>query len=235
MVTSQALVHRFKCLFFWGKTFNKKMTKTKKPPWFLLYLAAFIPLGFSLNYFSGKNLSLALITFFLALSVFTFLVFKELKFLSLVSFLTLFLGSLLTLGLVEDKTDGAFSSVFDEKTSMLTMYLAAFFVLVNAAFLVKTKRGLKKLIPLVFIALSMLMLFAYGGIPPDYYQNFIYTRVNILILFAFGIFLLIKKKKAWGGFGYIALGRNIDFKLDHVCSKGLFSRGSGARNSCCLF
>ncbi|MDZ4225581.1 MAG: hypothetical protein U1C49_01910, partial [Candidatus Andersenbacteria bacterium] len=103
------------------------MTISKKIAWILLYLAAFIPAAFSLYYITVKNLPAALISYAITLSLYTLLVFKNLKFLSSVSFFSLVLVSLLINGITLDssdnKTGGIFSSILDERISMLILSL----------------------------------------------------------------------------------------------------------------
>lgn len=185
----------------------KKMTNAKKISWALLYLAAFIPAGLSLHYFSEKNSLLALIASSISMSIYTLIIIKDLRFLSFISFSTIFFASLLTLGIAGNKTDGIFSSIFDEKAFMLTLPLLIFFLLINSVFWAKTKQGFKKLLSLVSISLSVLALVVFGTGSPAYYQNFIYTRVNILILLIFSIFLIIKRKRFLGILGiFLSVG-----------------------------
>jgi hypothetical protein len=168
---------------------------------------AFIPVGFSVFYFSEKNLLSGFIAFSFSMLIYTLLVFKDLKFLSSVSFLTVFPMSLLMLGITGKQTDGVFSNAPDERAFMLSMPLLLLFVLINSAFLAKTKHGFIKLISLVCIALSVFMLVAFGTNSPAFYQNFVYTRINILILFIFNIYLIIKRKKLVGILGiFLSIG-----------------------------
>jgi len=183
------------------------MINAKKLYWVLLYLAAFVPVGFSIFYFSEKNLPLALIASFVSMSIYTLLIIKDLRFLSAVSFFTVLLVTLLILGTAGKQTNGAFSNVSDEKAFMLTHSLLTSFLLINSVFWAKTKQGFKKFISLVLISLYIFMLAAYGTGSPAYYQNFVYTRINISIILVFSIFLIIKKKKLLGVLGiFLAIG-----------------------------
>lgn len=164
------------------------MTIIKKFFWVLLYLATFIPIGFSIFYLSEKNFLSGFIAFSISMLIYTLLIFKNLKFLSSISFVTMFPMSLLMLGITGKQTDGVFSNILDEKAFMLSMSLLILFLLINSVFWAKTKHGIKKLISLVCIAISVFMLVAFGSKSPAYYQNFIYTRVNLLILLIFDIF-----------------------------------------------
>lgn len=104
-------------------------------------------------------------------------------------------------GISGSRANNAFSSVLDEKAFMLTLSLIIFFLLVNSIFWIQTKKGLLKIISIFFIILSILLLFVFGESLPNYYQNFVYTRVNILIILILGIYLIIKKKKFLGILG----------------------------------
>jgi hypothetical protein len=171
--------------------------------WVLLYLGSFIPVVFSIFYFSEKNLTPALVASFISMLLYTFLVIKDLRYLSLMSFFTMLLSALLILGVAGKQTDGVLINAFDEKVFMLTLPLIMLFLLINSVFWTRTKQGLKKLIALIFISLSIIILVGYGANLPAYYQNFVYTRINILILFLFSIFIFIKGKKALGILGII--------------------------------
>ena len=176
------------------------MVVSKKIAWILLYLAAYIPAAFSLYYITVKNLPAALISYAIALSLYTLLVIKNMKFLSSVSFFSLLLVSLLINGITLDssanQTSGIFSSLLEEKISMLILPLFLFFTLLNSTYWARTKQGAKKLIALVLVSISVLM----GSIanPPSFYQNFVYTRINLAIIFIFGIYLFATKKKLLG-------------------------------------
>lgn len=175
----------------------------KWPAWVLLYLVALVPFGFSLYYFSEKNLLLGFIFFSISMSIYTLLILKDLKFLSSISFLTMFSMSLLTLGITGKQTNGVFSNALDEKAFMLSMPLLMLFLLINSFFWFRTKLGLKKLISLICISLSVFMLAIFGTGSPAFYQNFIYTRVNILILLVFSIYLIVIRKKLLGILGIL--------------------------------
>ena len=175
----------------------------KWPSWILLYLAAFLPVGFSVFYFSEKNLPMGFIALSVSMLIYTLLIFKDLRFLSFTSFLTMFLVSLLLLGASGKQTDGVFSNALDEKAFMLSMSFLISFLLINSVFWAKTKQGFKKLIAIICISLSIFMLAAFGTGSPAFYQNFIYTRVNILILSIFGIYLIIKRKRLLGILGIL--------------------------------
>ncbi|HEB14121.1 MAG TPA: hypothetical protein ENI09_01795 [candidate division WWE3 bacterium] len=183
------------------------MVNVKKVSWVLLYLTAFIPAGFSFYYFSEKNLLSALVAFSISMLIYTLLIIKDLRFLSSISFFTLFFMSLTAFGIAGNKSDVIFSSAFDEKAFMLIMVSALPFFLINSFYWLKTKQGVKKLISLVCIFLVVLMLVIFGTGSPAYYQNFIYTRVNILILSIFSILLIIEKKKILGILGiFLSIG-----------------------------
>ena len=177
------------------------MTNSKKTSWILLYLAAFIPVGFSVYYFSERNLPAAFVSFSVSTLIYTLLVFKDLRILSWLSFLTMFLASLLMLGTAGGKPDGVFSGVSDEKAFMLLLSLIISFLLVNSLFWARTKQGLKKFISLACIFLLILIAAAFGAGLPEYHQNFIYTRVYVLILLALSVFLIVKKRKVLGILG----------------------------------
>jgi multisubunit Na+/H+ antiporter MnhC subunit len=183
------------------------MTNAKKISWGVLYLAAFVPFGLSILYFSEKNLLSALVASSISMFIYTLLVIKDLRFLSSVSFFTMLFVSLLMLGAAGKQTNGIFPNIADEKAFMLAQPLLIFFLLINSVFWAKTKHGFKKLVSLVLISLFVLMLVTFGLVSPVYYQNFVYTRINILILLIFSIFLIIKKRKVLGILGiFLSIG-----------------------------
>ena len=179
------------------------MFNFKKISWALLYLAAFIPAGFALYFFSEKSMLPALAASLITASIYTLLVIKNLRFLSPLSFFTFPFIFLLTLGIVSDGTGEFSTNAFAEKASLLTISLFSLFSLINSVHWAKTKRGFKKLISLIFIFLSVLILVIFGIGSPTFYQNFVYTRANILILLLLSIFLIIKKKRLWGILGIL--------------------------------
>ena len=179
------------------------MANTKKTSWVLLYLVAIVPVGLSLYFYMEKNLLAALITSSISFLIYTFLIIKDLRFLSSISFLTMFFISLLTLGISGNKTGDVFPSIINETAFMLAMSLILSFLLVNSAYWAKTKQGIKKLISLACISLSVLMLAAFGTGSPAFYQNFVYSRINILILLIFSIYLIVKRKKFLGILGIV--------------------------------
>lgn len=183
------------------------MINIKKISWIVLYLAAFIPVGFSLYFFSEKNPLAAIISFSVSMLIYTLLIIKNLRILSSLSFLTMFLTSLLALGATGSKSGGTFSSVSDERTFMLLLSVAISFLLVSSVFWAKAKQGIKKLLSLACVFLFVFILLAFGTGLPEYHQNFVYTRVYILILLALSVFLMVKKKKALGVLGiFLSVG-----------------------------
>jgi len=197
------------------------MTNAKKVSWVLLYLTSFIPTSLSIYYFSEEKLLPTLITSLISISIYTFLIIKDLKFLSSLSFFTMPFISLLMLGIVENNPDGFFSSTFSEKAFLLMTPLILSLFLVSSIYWAKTKRGFKKLTSLAYISLSILILIIFGTNPPTYYQNFIYTQINTLILFIFSIFLMIKRKKTSGNLRHISINRNTIYKCRHVLTKDI--------------
>jgi len=179
------------------------MTNAKKISWALLYLAAFIPAGFSIYYFSEKSPLAAIISLSISMLIYSLLVIKDLRILSSVSFLTMFLVSLFILGIAGSKPGGVFSGVYDERTFMLSFSVIISFLLVNSLFWAKTKHGLKKLMSLICISLFVFILAAFGTGSPEYHQNFVYTRIYVLILLALSVFLIVKKKKILGILGIL--------------------------------
>lgn len=176
------------------------MIKIKKTIGALAYLGSFLLLGFSVHWFVNNNPVLALIASVASMLIYTLLVIKNGKILSSLSFFTAILVAPLMIELSGNKVDGVFPGVFNEKLAMLTTSLLISFLLFNTIFWAKTKRGFKKIIGLIFLFLSLLILISLGGVtPPNFYQNFVYTRINIAIFLAFSIFLIIRKKK-WLGF-----------------------------------
>ena len=109
---------------------NKKALM-KKMLWWFLYLLAFLPFGFSIFYFSEKNLLLGLLTFSITMAIYTILIIKDLRFISSLSFFTA-IPMLLIGGLASNQTDGTFSSVLDEKSFLLVLSIGLLFILINS-------------------------------------------------------------------------------------------------------
>jgi len=181
--------------------------------WVSLYLTGLLAAIFSISYFSEKDLNAALLSLSISIIVYTFLVMKDLKFLSLFSFITMILMSLMILGIAGNQVDGNFSSAFDEKAFLLSFALILSFFMVNCVFWIKTKRDWKKPMSLFFVALVVLILFVFGTGSPNYHQNFVYTRIFISIFFIFSIFLIMERKKSLRIFGILGIFLSIGLLL----------------------
>ena len=156
---------------------------------------AFLSFCFAVKYFSEKNLVSAFIVFPISMLAYTILIMKDIKFLGWLSFFTMAGASFMIFAVTGEQVDGAFPSGPDERTFLLAFALILSFLLFNSIFWAKTKRGWKKAIALIFIVLSVLYSLLFGLSSPTYYQNFIYTRIFILILLILSIFLIKKGGK----------------------------------------
>lgn len=175
--------------------------------WVLLYLVTVIPACLSLYFYTQKNLTPAIISSLITLSIYTLINFRNIKILSIVSFFTMLFVSFFMFGVCGARTNKVFSSVLDEKTFMLTLPLLISFLLINSIFWLQTKKGLLKIISIFFIFLSTWLIFVFGTSSPDYHQNFIYTRINISMFLILSIYLIIKKKKLFGILGiFMSIG-----------------------------
>ncbi len=179
------------------------MTNGKKIFYIFLYLIAFILVIFSVYCFSMKYLSAALILSSVAMLIYTWLILKEIKILSSVSFFTVPLMSLLILGSSGSKTGGLFLDLTKERIFMVALAMILFFLIFNSFFWARTKKGFKRFISLIGLGLLIIIVAAFGISSPEYYQNFVYTRLYVLLLLIFGIFLIISKKKILGILGLL--------------------------------
>lgn len=183
------------------------MSIAKKVFWIFLYLAALAPLGLAIVYLSENDFILGLIFFLFTMSIYTGIVIKNLKFLSLLSYITLFPVSMLLISAAIKQTNNVFVNTLDERYYMIVLPLLFLFILINSLYLANTKKGLLKTVSLIIITLSVLILTILPISPPVYYQNFVYTRVYILVLLVFSILLIIQRKKILGILGvFLSIG-----------------------------
>jgi len=185
----------------------------KSSLWIGLYLVGLLAVIFSIASFPEKDLNAALLFFSASIIIYTFLIIKDLKFLSLFSFITMIPISLVILGTAGNQVNGNFSNAFDEKAFLLSFALVLSFFIVNCVFWIKTRRDWKKLMSLFFIALILLILFVFGTGSPNYHQNFVYTRIFISIFFIFSIFLIMERKKSLRVFGILGIFLSIGLLL----------------------
>jgi hypothetical protein len=175
---------------------NNVKAYIKNTAWACLYLAACLSFCFAVFYFSEKNLPSAFIAFPATMLILSILIMKDIKFLSLLSFLTMFAASFLIFAVAAKQVNGIFLSSLDEKIFLLALALILSFLLANSIFWAKTKRGWRKATGLIVMVISVLGLLLFGLSSPNYYQNFIYTRIFILILFILSIFLIKQGKRS---------------------------------------
>ena len=141
------------------------------------------------------------------------MIFKNYKVLSPLSSITLILTSILILGLSSNSEVGNFETANSEKLFMISFALVLFFYIVMGIFWYMKDRVWKKVIAIIFIIIATFILFSYGLILPAFYQNFVYTRLFILIIFLFSVFLIIRGKIIFRIFGILGIFLSIGILL----------------------
>ena len=177
----------------------------KSSKWFL-YLFALVTSVFSVTYLQEKNLAYTLVFIFISLSSYAFLIIKDFKFLSGLSYVSLILFFLCTMGNFGESTgNGEFINAESEKIFYLMFGFSALWVVTLCMYLITTQ-GWRKKLSSIFLVLVALLLLILGTAAPNFYDSFIYTRVLVSIVFLLSILLIFKKKKLLRLGGLIGIG-----------------------------
>jgi len=176
----------------------------KSLKWFL-YLSALITSVLSANYLQEENLIYTLIFIFISLSFYAFLIIKDFKFLSGLSYISLILFFLCIMGNFGDDTSERFVNAESEKIFYLMFGLAGLYIIVLCLYLLTTQ-GWRKKLSFIILGLVVLLLLIFGINSPSFYDNFIYTRILVSIVFLLSILLIFKKRKIWRLGGIIGIG-----------------------------
>jgi len=171
----------------------------------LLYLFAIASCVLSLTYMQEKDLVFALVFISVASISYAFLTIKDFKFLSGLSYVTLILFLLCTMGgFGNNAGNGRFADAENEKIFYLSFGLSAFFVVMLCAHLITTQ-GWRRKLSTIFLILLIPFLLMMGMMPPDFHNNFVYTRVLVGIVFVLSILLIFKNKKRFRIGGIIGI------------------------------
>jgi len=173
--------------------------------WISLYLAAFFTFCYSVFCFTERSLVGAFVALLIFMSIYTLMVIKDIKFFSPLAYFSLLVTAFFTFAVSANQVDGRFLSIKDEQSFLLTLALILVFVLFNSLCWVKTKPGWKKNVGLTLVVLSVLALLLFGTSSPNYFQNFVYTRIFILILLILSIYSIFKKKTLIRIFGILGV------------------------------
>ncbi len=163
----------------------------------------------SVYFFYEANISMAMYMYISIIVISSFLVFSNIKTLSDISFFLMLPISFLILASSAIPSEGVFADVTGEKYIMLILALTIVFFLVNCMYWIISKDEWRKVVSIIFIILSLLIATLFGLMPTDYYQNFIYTRLFVLILFIFSLFIAIKTKKFMKFLGILGIFASI--------------------------
>ena len=185
------------------------MTVKKFPFHWILFAINIILFFSSVYFFSEANMSMAMYIYIAIVVISSFLVFSNIKVLSDISLFLMLPISFLILASSAIPSEGVVADVTGEKYIMMILALAIVFFLVNCTYWVISKDGWRKTISIIFIIISLLIAILFGLISTDYYQNFIYTRLFVLILFLFSLFAAIKTKKFMKIFGILGIFASI--------------------------
>lgn len=167
----------------------------KISPW-LLYIFAIIVSSFAINYLQKQAIIYALISIFIALTSYTFLIIKSKSAISGISYVTivLFLISMMTVFDV-DASGEEFLNVESERMFYLVFGPATLFILSLFLHLIRTQQNWKKKTSFVLMILTLLYLLLLGTALPNFHDNFGYTRIFIGVILVFSIALIRIKKK----------------------------------------
>ena len=172
----------------------------------VLYIFTFLIYFIGMYFFTEGNILIFNILNFLQFSIYAFLISRRYKVLSPLSSITFLISSLLTTGTVlGGYTNGTFDTSAHEGISMISFSLVLAFYLVIGVIWYLNERVWKKILSIIFIAITDLFLLSYGFILPSFYQNFVYTRLFILIFFLFNVFMIVKGKVVFRILGIIGI------------------------------
>ncbi|MFA6132174.1 MAG: hypothetical protein WC702_03925 [Patescibacteria group bacterium] len=171
------------------KTYQKNIL------WAGVYLAGLLAFCFAAMYFSQKDLLGAFIAFPIFMLLFTIIVMKDVKIFSVLSFVTMLLTAFMVFAVAAEQKNGIFLSAEAEKVFMIVFPIILSFVLVNGIFWGKTKQSWKRLVGFILSGFSVFFLLVFGMSSPNYSENFIYTRIFLIILFILSVYLIRTKKR----------------------------------------
>jgi hypothetical protein len=163
----------------------------------------------SVYFFYEAKMSMAMYMYIAITVISSFLVFSNIKTLSDISFFLMLPISFLILASSAIPSEGILADVTGEKYIMIILALSIVFFLINCTHWIISKDGWRKIVSIIFVILSLLIATLFGLMPTDYYQNFIYTRLFVLILFVFCLFISIKTKKFMKFLGILGIFASI--------------------------
>lgn len=167
----------------------------KSLKWVLYFLSIFFVTA-SVKFFQKENLTYALAFLIVSFAAYSFLIIKDFKFLSVVSYITLVLSIIIIIGLggggASDEI--SFATANYEKTFYITLGILTPLILVLCMYLIKMG-GWRRTLSHIFLVINFIILIATGTISPAFHNNFIYTRISIGIIFIYSIYLIFKKEK----------------------------------------
>ena len=179
----------------------------------LLYILSFIIIFVGIGISGEGNVLGFLICSILTLSIYSFLILKNYKILSPLSSITFILISILILAISSNSEVSNFETANSEKLFMISLALVLFFYIIVGILWYMKDKVWKKVLSIIFISFTTLLLHAYGFILPAFYQNFVYTRLFILIFFLLSIFLILKGKIIFRILGIVGIFLSIGILL----------------------
>jgi len=128
--------------------------------------------------------------------IYSYLIVRDFKFLSVVSYITLGLTMLAIMGLSSgDISDnGGFTTPSYEKSFYITLSILLTFIVPFSTYLI-TRGGWRKKLSHILLGVSIVVLFIMGMASPTFHTNFVYTRIFIGIAFVYSIYSIFRKEK----------------------------------------
>jgi len=169
-------------------------SKEKYLKW-IIYLSAIFFTVLSAVFLGKDNLIPAMGFLIISFAAYAFLIIKDYKFLSVVAFITLILSILTVMGIVSgDVSSGGFLTTEYEKTYYLILSVLMIFIIPFCTHLI-TAQGWRKTLSRIFLIISVALLFTMGTASPNFYNNFMYTRIFIAIALIYSIYSIFRKEK----------------------------------------
>jgi len=167
----------------------------KKSLKWLLYLSAIFFTILSMVFFGDENRVFAFGCLVISFVAYSSVIIKDLKFLSVVAYITLVLSILSILGIAGGNvSSGNFATADHEKTYYLTLGILMVCIIPFCTYLI-TAGGWRKKLSLLFLIVSVGLSFVMGAASPSFHTNFVYTRIFIVIILVYSVYSIFRKEK----------------------------------------
>ena len=168
----------------------------KKSLKWILYFSGIFFVTISVNSFQKEDLICAIAFLVISFATYSFLIIKDYKFLSVISYITLMVSITTVLAFAggDIPDGGTFATANYEKAFYLTLGILVPLIISLCTYLIKMG-GWRKTISRIILVISIVALFIMGIASPTFHNNFVYTRISIGTIFVYSIYLIFKKEK----------------------------------------